>query len=264
MSSSPAAHGRPDLPARLRPAVWSVAVVVPATGLGAAALAAALDLPGTVAAVALALAAALGAVVLGTLWRAGPAARFALCSRVTLARAGVVAVLAGLLAAPAAVASAPLGWVVVALAATALALDGLDGWLARSRGEATAYGARFDMEVDAALGLVLAVLAVASAKLGPWVLGLGLMRYGFVAAAQVWPWLRAPLPDSFRRKTVCVVQIAVLAVLLAPAIPAGVASGLGAGTLGLLVASFGWDVVWLWRHRADVALDVTPPREGVA
>jgi phosphatidylglycerophosphate synthase len=39
-----------------------------------------------------------------------------------------------------------------------LALDGLDGWLARRFGLASAYGARFDMEVDGFLILVLALL----------------------------------------------------------------------------------------------------------
>ena len=35
----------------------------------------------------------------------------------------------------------------------------------------------------------------------------GLLRYAFVAAGWLWPWLRAPLPPSRRRQTICVVQI---------------------------------------------------------
>ena len=44
------------------------------------------------------------------------------------------------------------------------ALDGVDGWLARRSGIASAFGARFDMEIDALLILVLAVLAWRSAR----------------------------------------------------------------------------------------------------
>ena len=45
----------------------------------------------------------------------------------------------------------------VTLAAVALALDAVDGWVARRTGTATALGARFDGEVDAFLILALSV-----------------------------------------------------------------------------------------------------------
>ena len=49
----------------------------------------------------------------------------------------------------------------------------------------SAFGARFDMEVDALLIQVLAVLAWQWDKAGPWVLMSGLLRYVFVAAGWV-------------------------------------------------------------------------------
>jgi uncharacterized membrane protein YphA (DoxX/SURF4 family) len=55
------------------------------------------------------------------------------------------------------------------------------------------------MEVDAFLILVLSVYV--SMSLGPWVLLIGGMRYAFVAAARVLPWLNAPLPPSTARNT---------------------------------------------------------------
>ncbi|NED04634.1 CDP-alcohol phosphatidyltransferase family protein, partial [Streptomyces sp. SID6648] len=82
----------------------------------------------------------------------------------------------------------------VGLTAVALVLDGVDGRVARRTGTCTPLGARFDMEVDAFLILVLSVYV--STDLGPWVLLIGAMRYVFVAAARVWPWLTAPLPPS--------------------------------------------------------------------
>src|SRR4051812_27656235 len=54
--------------------------------------------------------------------------------------------------------SARLGWVAGWTAGIVAALDGVDGWLARRTGMPSAFGARFDMETDAALLLVLSVL----------------------------------------------------------------------------------------------------------
>jgi phosphatidylglycerophosphate synthase len=230
---------------------WGVGVGFGITGL-AVVLAMISDLP---AAVPITSAVAMAAVVASMLWGlarmpAGAPAPFAVCNRVTLVRAGLAALLGGMLAAPGALAAEPaLAWALLAVAVGALALDGVDGWLARARGEASAFGARFDMEVDAALILVLAALAWATGKTGAWVLALGLMRYGFVAAGAVLPWLAAPLPESVRRKAGCVMQVAVLAGLLAPVVQPPVSDLLAAGALAVLTLSFAVDVRWLWRHR---------------
>ncbi|RJF87604.1 CDP-alcohol phosphatidyltransferase family protein [Oleomonas cavernae] len=170
--------------------------------------------------------------------------RFGLANAVTLVRGAMVAVLAGFV-----VADAPaLAWVAVALASIALALDGVDGWIARRQGMATAFGARFDMEIDALLIVVLAVLAALSGKAGPWILLAGLLRYLFVLAGLAVPALNAPLPPSFRRKLVCVVQILALIVILPPLLAPPVTSAIAAGALALLVYSFTVDTAWLLRH----------------
>ena len=54
----------------------------------------------------------------------------------------------------------------VGLTAVALALDGVDGRVARRTETVTAVGARFDMEVDAFLILVLSVYVAAPAARG--------------------------------------------------------------------------------------------------
>ncbi|GAA3292867.1 hypothetical protein GCM10020295_13250 [Streptomyces cinereospinus] len=127
---------------------------------------------------------------------------FGPANRVTLGRAtlagGVTALVADSFAGSPPV--APL----VGLTAVALVLDGVDGRVARRTGTSSAFGARFDMEVDAFLILVLSVYV--SMELGPWVLLIGGMRYAFVAAARFLPWLDAPLPPSTARKAVAAVQ----------------------------------------------------------
>jgi phosphatidylglycerophosphate synthase len=137
----------------------------------------------------------------------------------------------------------------IALVATALALDWLDGYLARRSRLASELGARFDMEVDALLILVLSVTALLLEKAGPWVLLIGLMRYGFVLAQLPLPRLRAPLHDSFRRKLICVVQVGALCAILLPFILPPVSTLIAAFALVLLGYSFAVDVRYLLRHQ---------------
>ena len=108
-----------------------------------------------------------------------PHARLGMCNIVTLMRGAVIAALAGLLAVPDAL--AVLGYPLAALAALVLALDGVDGWAARRAGLASHFGARLDVETDVAFALVMAALAVALDKVGPWFLLLGLLRPIFFA-----------------------------------------------------------------------------------
>lgn len=169
---------------------------------------------------------------------------------ITLLRAGIGAVAAAALVLPGGPDAFPaLAWGLTGVVALALVLDGVDGWLARRGGMASRFGARLDMEVDAAIGAVLSLLALASGKAGVWVLALGFLRYAFVAAGLIWPWMHAPLPESLRRKAVCVIQIAVLTALLAPPLMQPLSAWVAlAGTLAL-VWSFAVDLRWLWRAR---------------
>lgn len=168
-------------------------------------------------------------------------------NRVTLFRALLVALLAGTLASPAALAAQAAPFAALALAA--LLLDGVDGWVARRFHAASDFGARFDMELDAFLIAVLCLAPVLLGKVGPWVLAIGAMRYVFVAAMPVWRWLDHPLPDSLRRKTVCVVQVVCLLASLLPTVGArATAALLGLALLGL-AASFLIDIRWLYRRR---------------
>ena len=130
----------------------------------------------------------------------------------------------------------------------AMALDGVDGQIARRTGTATAFGARFDMELDSFQMLVLAALVWRSEQVGPWVMLLGLPRYLFVAAGWVWPWMRAPLPERVRRKAGCGIQGIALLICLGPIVPPGLAAPVAALILVLLSTSFAVDSVWLFRR----------------
>ena len=184
---------------------------------------------------------------IGFLQRHHPFARFGAANQITTVRAILVSLVAGLVGEPRLPAVAA-GAVVASMAVTAL--DGVDGWLARRQGIASEFGARFDMEVDALLILALSVLAWRHGKAGAWVVVSGLLRYAFVAAGAMAPWLRAPLAPSRRRQTICVLQIAALTLVMAPAIQPPVSTGLAAAALATLSYSFLVDTLWLWRHAA--------------
>ena len=168
-------------------------------------------------------------------------------NRITLLRGMLVAFIAGALLFPAFMISQ--AWGMAGLALVALLLDGVDGFVARTTRSMSRFGARFDMELDAFFILVLSAALIALDKAGSWVLAIGVMRYGFVLAGRPWPWLRRPLPDSRRRKLICVWQVATLLVGLLPVVPAWAAAGLAALALGLLGYSFGVDIAWLARRR---------------
>jgi phosphatidylglycerophosphate synthase len=176
-----------------------------------------------------------------------PHRRFGVANTVTLSRIVVICLLAALMgtAAP----DEDCLWLIAALGTVSLALDGVDGWVARRSGLASRFGARFDMEADAFFVLVLSVLAWQWDKVGIWVLLIGAMRYLYVLAGAAWPWLRGAVPDSFARKVVCVIQILVLIASLLPVVPPRLAAALAAAALAALLWSFGRDVVWLWRQR---------------
>ncbi|MDX1559380.1 MAG: CDP-alcohol phosphatidyltransferase family protein [Marinobacter sp.] len=200
-----------------------------------------------------ALAAALYLGLCGLVTRYWPETRdFGWANRATLLRGCLVIVLVAL--APFAGSLANSLWLYGWMALLALILDGVDGKVARATGSQSDFGARFDMELDALFILGLSIAVLALGKAGIWVLALGLVRYAFVAASHFADWLNAPLPESFRRKTICVWQIVTLLVAVLPPVNTLFASATLATALTLLVWSFFLDIRWLYqrRHHHDV------------
>jgi len=202
-----------------------------------------LTLPASYLVVAGILYVAMAAVVLLKLPPDHPGPGIGAANRVTLGRAALAVPIGALCIAPASLDTVGYWWVIV-VSTVVMILDGVDGRIARRTGTETAFGARFDMELDAALILALSVLVYAGGRAGAWCLLIGLMRYLFVAAGPFVPALRAELPESLRRKVVCVVQGVVLLVALGPIIPAPMATAVVAGGLVSLVYSFAVDIRW--------------------
>jgi phosphatidylglycerophosphate synthase len=177
-----------------------------------------------------------------------PFAEFGLANAVTLARVTLVALVT------AAIGERTESTIAAVAAAAAIAvtlLDGADGWLARRSGMSSTFGARFDMEVDALLIQALSILVWTHDKAGAWVILSGLLRYVFVAAGWVWPWMERPLEASRRRQTVCVVQIVALIAALEPFVIRPYSTAIAAGALAVLAGSFLVDTRWLVLHRRE-------------
>jgi phosphatidylglycerophosphate synthase len=154
--------------------------------------------------------------------------------------AEAIAVFAGSLAPGAALRS-----ITIACATAALGLDGLDGYLARRFGTASAFGARFDMETDAFTMLALAMLVWATGQAGAWVLVSGILRYIFVIGGWLWPVLALPLPPRKRRQTLCVMALIALILALAPPVTPLWGNVICLAGLILLSYSFAVDLAWL-------------------
>ena len=176
-----------------------------------------------------------------------PFKSFGAANQVTVTRGALVALLAALVGERSDTGAPALA---VVMATTVAVLDGLDGWLARRTQMASPFGARFDMETDALLIMVLALLAVQFGKAGVWVLASGLLRYAYLGAGALLPWLRTALPASERRKAVAVMQMIALIVTLAPFVPVTVATPIAAGGLCTLILSFAVEVVWSFQNAA--------------
>jgi phosphatidylglycerophosphate synthase len=174
-----------------------------------------------------------------------PFPRFGAANTVTLMRVSLVAGLAGFIGETP---SDPIAWLAAGAVTIVALLDGLDGWLARRHAEQSAFGARFDMETDAALILILSVLVWHHEKAGAWVLACGLMRYGFVVAGWMLPWMAAPLRSTLRGKSVAIAQLVGLGLALLPVIRVPLSTTVAAITLALLVWSFAVDIAWLKRQ----------------
>jgi phosphatidylglycerophosphate synthase len=165
---------------------------------------------------------------------------------VTLARAVLCAGVAGLVATsfgrPVPITA------LVALCAVALALDAVDGQVARRTGTATSLGGHFDEEVDAFLILLLSI--VVSQAYGSWVLVIGAAHYALLLAGRLIPWLAARLPPRYWRKVVAAVQGIVLTIAASGLLDRLTGMIAVAAALLLLAESFGRDVIWLYRTGA--------------
>jgi phosphatidylglycerophosphate synthase len=192
----------------------------------------------------------LGAALVSVFW---PRAAFGAANTVTLCRVVGASWAAGLACQAVLMDLSPTGeTLLLTIGVVCLILDGVDGRLARATGQHSVFGARFDMETDAALLLLLSVAVAALGITSWWVTSIGAMRYLYVAAFTLWPALRIPVFYSYARRVVAVIQgvalLAALALDLLPGSDGWAPDAILLFALGTLCWSFGRDIVWQLRQ----------------
>lgn len=92
----------------------------------------------------------------------------------------------------------------------ALALDGLDGYLARKNNNSSPFGEYLDMETDAFFVLCLTSLLYQLDYFGLWILGIGLLRYVYFIALKN---IKPPEQEEarvFRARVIAVILMSTL------------------------------------------------------
>jgi CDP-diacylglycerol--glycerol-3-phosphate 3-phosphatidyltransferase len=188
---------------------------------------------------------------------AAPRPRLGSANLVTIARGTLLAWLAGFAVVP--WEGGPLAAAPAALYAGNVALDAVDGSLARRVGHVSELGARLDAEFDGA-GVLVGLGVAVAADLVPDVLVLvGLVKYAYVAAE----WLArrrghalSPLPDRASRRPLAVLQMLAVAVVLSTLLVRP-AAALVAGAVGLAYSlGFARDLWLRVTRRADERVDL--------
>ena len=160
----------------------------------------------------------------------------------TLVRTGLLAMLASLI--PPLAPGSLWYWGPIALWSTAVALDGLDGYVARRRGRASHLGAALDIEADGLGVLIAAGVGVFSLELPSWFLAVAFLRPAF--ALGIW-WRQQrgqPLsewPESTTRRHIAGLQMAGLGMALWPGVDDKLVLVMAVGLTALLICSFARD-----------------------
>jgi len=190
------------------------------------------------------------------------AATLGVANAVTLARGLLYAAVAGFLL----TGGLPdaLAWTPALLYGAGVALDAVDGALARGPGRLTALGERLDMAFDTLGFLVAPLVGVAWGRLPAWYLSLSAARYLF----KLGRWQRRArgrpvfdLPDSRVRRPLAGLQMAFIAVALAPPLPTTVVGTLAAVVLAPSLSVFVRDYLVVAGH-LGASIPETPGHGG--
>lgn len=180
---------------------------------------------------------ALSFAVLVVQWRGHhtPSGAFGLGNAITVLR-WLMASSVGLVPDP--VPTWALGCVVLGV----FALDGLDGWVAKRRGETSEFGAHFDMETDAYFVLLLGIELFTRGRHGAWILVPGSLRYVYVLALALVPARRGDQPRfTFGRHAFTGLMLGLTLGMLLGEPWGTVPTLLGCG---LVTASFSYSFYW--------------------
>jgi phosphatidylglycerophosphate synthase len=163
--------------------------------------------------------------------------------RRTLANGLTAGRLVALLAVAAALPGVPAAWALAAFVLN-VALDSLDGKVARARAETTILGAILDRETDAVFVLVAYLYLHWAGGMTPWVVLAGLLPYLYRLLASN---IAAVAPDGKERFAPGLAGINFVLLIAAVALPTH-ATAIVAASVAIVFASFGASFWNLYRH----------------
>jgi phosphatidylglycerophosphate synthase len=146
------------------------------------------------------------------------------------------------------------GPVLTAVMMGVLALDTLDGWLARRSDAATPFGAHFDMESDALFILAVDLELYTRDRLGPWILTTGLLRYAYVLGTALVPPRGGQVPRSrFGRNAFGVLVFGLAAAMASPT-----DVGTAAAAVGTALVAWSFVLAFYWSYLRAPGPATTP------
>ena len=128
-------------------------------------------------------------------------------------------------------------------------LDGLDGYIARYFKESSLFGYKFDLETDTLLILILSISVYLNIHGNLIVLLIPFYRYVFFALQFKYQWLKNNLPESYRRKLICLLVISILIICHIPKIPIYMIMPFIYLSIFLITFSFLKDIIWLYKNK---------------
>jgi len=162
-------------------------------------------------------------------------------TRLTLAHMGMVCLLGGVAAAPPAEFPPVMLWSLTAIAAAAAGILVVEAWITEKIDAAGPFSRRLGREAYGLLVLSVALLLWRSGKVDGWVIAAGAIHYVSLVLSLPLPALRQDSPAVWR-PYLRIAMTAALIAALAPIVPAGLATGLGAAALGLALAGAAADI----------------------
>jgi len=135
------------------------------------------------------------------------------------------------------------------IALVSLALDGIDGLLARCLYQETEFGEYFDQEIDTIFMAVLVLSLYLNYNSTIIIFLIPLYRYFFLFMQKKYSWMRRKLADSFRRKFICLMTILILILCHLEFLTETLIINLSFLAIFIITFSFVKDIIWLYEKK---------------
>tara|TARA_B100000029_G_scaffold499178_1_gene569186 strand:+ start:1307 stop:2020 length:714 start_codon:yes stop_codon:yes gene_type:complete len=136
---------------------------------------------------------------------------------------------------------------IIVLSLISLTLDGVDGYMAKLFNQSSKFGELFDMESDTLLMFILCLSLYLNFNSNIYILLIPVYRYIFIIMQKKIIWCRNNLPDSLRRKFICVAVTLILIASHITIFNEKIVAYMINFSIFLITFSFSKDIIWLYQ-----------------